>query len=436
MTAAPGWFVDALGGLAAVRFQAFVADLWRARGRPVTSEGRAVVVADAPNRRLLPLAAGEHGPVPAAIDLVVRAEPAEPSADRNVDRIGADRLYELFRFAVDEPDAKRLRRRYLQPVAEQTTGGTALAAESRADATAEGSREPEPAGSSRRPERRTVLAGLGAFLAGVGFFAAVNPFGDDGSESPASTASGPLAGRPAPPGLSNAGVSDTDRLVDAHTGLLASTSYTLSVTRTEHGPGGDLRSTLGLHAELGKRRAFAVDVSTGGPAGRTLFGERPAQAQLWSPGDRLFRRLTARGETRYGEFVVGSGVGGAFYWANVFPFAGRRTSTVDFLQWVLGGTDLSIAVDDGSHDPVSVLGSGDRLDAAPGQPAAAAPVVERLQGTITNAGLVRSLRLWLRERREGTARRVTWSIDYRRLGETAVERPAWLDRFLIDEVLI
>ncbi|MFB6311558.1 MAG: hypothetical protein ABEH64_10320 [Salinirussus sp.] len=438
MTAAPGWFSEALAALSATRFQAFIADLWRARGRDVVIDGRAVIVRNGTEVRYLPLAANEHGPIPDCYDRVARAEPLDPRADPTIEEIGVDRIYELYRFGIDESDGTRLKRTYLQPYADQLGEGPSGSGTSAADDTVN---ESQPT-DRIEPTRRSIVVGLGGALVGLGAGAALGSFSgdrrDQTSQPPVdSTPSGPLSGRPTPPGLSDDGIADIDHLIDAHTGLLSNFSYTFSISRTSFGPAGDLHSSLGLHAQLGAEGKFAVDVATDGPSGRSLFGNRSAQAQLWSDGERVFRRLTVSGETEYREFVVGAGVGGAFYWANVFPFEGRWVSTGDFLRWTLEHPDVSVVADGSSHDPVTLLGSDERVGSPPGRSTEVSQVlVKRLHASVSNAGLVRSLQLALREEHENTPRTVTQSIRYRDVGSTSIKRPAWLDRFLVDEVLI
>jgi hypothetical protein len=54
----------------------------------------------------------------------------------------------------------------------------------------------------------------------------------------------------------------------------------------------------------------------------------------------------------------------------------------------------------------------------------------RLNATVTERGLVRSVSLSFVAVREGERHRVTRRLDYRDVNGTTVERPPWVDRAL------
>lgn len=483
-------FTAALVRLSPTEFSDFVADLWEARGRSVQRDGRRLSVSDptgSAEQVLYPLVADEEGPVPAGVDVLVSAD---QRGGRSAERVvGPTELYQLTRFGIDRPASDRLLAEHVDESLTWTTGRLAFdagqtgtadgdsevadeepgvageesgvaddgSAEMGADGTAgEGEvstaeaderTSTADAGGDSLADRRTLLVTFGGFLGGFGIAAAGVP----GSVDTAGETSGPPGGtatrtpaRILAPGLDADGVADPNALASAHGGRLESTSFTIASRKTVHGPGGELFSSLGVTVRVAESRAFRAWVATAGPGGWALFEETPARVELWSDGDTYLRRVGVGADASVSGYQSMNWTDAWRYWANVIPFGGEPYDVVEFYRDLF--TAIPVDVSPRRSRSHTLSATDVHLDSAPlvfDLLLHDSPVRELgLVAAVTRRGFVDSIRLGYGGRSKPTQTDVGWSFDYhtleevdvhvhwtieyRALGETAVDRPAWV----------
>ncbi len=452
---------EALESLSAERLASFAAALWRARGFTVSrSESRVTVARDDEERVLYVRAAGESEAVPAGVDGVITTTDDDVDVPTGVERIGPDTLTDYFRYAIPDVARTRLGAEYLglDPApdrndgpgtdadrgAEQidTVGDRSAAGPPGADGDddTDGDRtaESESDRTTRTGTRRAVLVGAGAFVGGWGVGAAtgIGPFGsgDSASADPPETPTPEPEPTVAVPGLSRDGVADANRLAEAHTNRIEATSFTISSIQTVHAQSGSLLASLGITTRIGADRRFQSEIATGGPDGRPLFGRYPAEAALFSAGDRLYRKLTVDGETTHRSAPLGFGVNGWFYWSSTYPFGSIYYSAEGFYRDLFASVPVSLtSIESDGDPPYQLVASGTSLAEPNPQ---TFPLVDADDGieavdlvaTVTGSGLVESLRLAYEGQRDSAPATAQVTTRYRNLGDTTVERPEWVDR--------
>jgi hypothetical protein len=471
---------DGLASLAPSQFAAFVAALWEARGRSVSRDGRLLTVrqgGSGPPTRLVAVAADDDRPIPDDADVVVHANDAPPeSAPTGARLVGPDDVVNLVRYAIGQRDSERLVRDHLgdsfvpAPPGSSDAGGPTAAGTDRpapamdvadggdvtdprrpsrgggesagqarnapdADGTAQ---ETSRANGARRgPRRREVLLGAGAFLAGVGGTIALGlgPFGGSGEED--SRASRSVASAAPDPftveGLTADGVGSPRTLAAGHVRNLDDTAFTIESHKTVHAADGGLLSSLALETQVTADRRFHVRVGAQGPAGEPLFDRLPARAALWTDGETYLRRLTADGEPQVEEYQQGFTIDDWYLWSSLVPFDGPPTSAFDFYREFFEA--VPVVVHAGARDDPYTLTATDRtLDPAPllFDTVDTGDAITDLAVTsvVTDEGLVRSHRLAYAGLLRDAPVDVQWNIAYRDVGETTVERPAWVETFL------
>ena len=266
-----------------------------------------------------------------------------------------------------------------------------------------------------------VLAGCNAPVGAGGGGTADTP--------PAATAAPVPEDSTLAPGLADEGVVDPERLTDAHTGAISDDSYTLVANRTERYGNGTVRSGLRIRVELAADRGYHVRTATAGPDGPVFLGTPPASGAFWSNGSVYVRRLTNDDSTIYNEFRPREGGAGTWtYWVTTVPFGGGQADPTSFYT----GVFRSVAVDtverdtDGDSVVYRLHGSELREASFTGEFADVRNV--SLRATVTERGLVRSLRLRFTGTVDGEPVRVEWQVRYRNVSATTVERPGWFER--------
>jgi hypothetical protein len=231
------------------------------------------------------------------------------------------------------------------------------------------------------------------------------------------------------PGVTEAGVVDPERLAAAHRAAIENRSYTLIANRTEQYGNGTVRSGLRIRVELAADRGYHARAATAGPDGPVFLGTPPASAVFWSNGSVYVRRLTNDDSTIYNEFRPREGGAGTWkYWVATVPFGGGQADPTSFYT----GVFRSVAVDtvergtDGDMVVYRLRGSELRQASFTGEFADVRNV--SLRATVTERGLVRSLRLRFTGTVDAEPVRVEWRVRYRDVSATTVERPGWFER--------
>lgn len=227
-------------------------------------------------------------------------------------------------------------------------------------------------------------------------------------------ASGGGSGDALAPGLATTGVYAPDRLARAHASALAGRSFTLERRVETTGVDGTLRQRDRSVLRYGPdRRRFAYDLVQ-----VDRRGERETRSRIrrYADGERVFVALTRGNRTNYSLL---RGPDGALYDPErVFPqnATGERT-----LERVLLLADTRVR-ERSTVDGVPVY----RVATLAPQ---SVPPLENLSlvAQVTADGLVRGYHLTYEADREGRRTLVDVRVTYRRVGETTVEPPPWVE---------
>jgi hypothetical protein len=272
-----------------------------------------------------------------------------------------------------------------------------------------------------------VLAGCGGMGPGPGG-------GADPTSSPGVTAA-PVPGGEGrgPAGVVDGRVRDPRALATAHARALEGRSFTLVSEREARYTNGTLRGRLRLRATLAADRGYRADVVTAGPAAPVFLGRPPATATFWSNGDGLYlRKLTRRNTTVFNRFTPRQGgAGGWRYWVRTVPFGGQQATPTRFYTSVFRSVPVQLAEREqtnGSDGPVVYRFVGRGLERQQFDEDLTNVRKVRLNATVTQQGLVRSLSLRYVGDIDGATVRVTQTVRYSRIGDTSVSRPEWFDR--------
>lgn len=448
-------------------FEAFVVDLWDARGRELRRDGATFVLQTEPDReRTLSVVARAEKLTSETreSDVVVTATDASAIDAAGVDVVDIDDLYRMIRYAVDRDVADRLLATHFdyEPPASadsvepestvtdrdatpRTAGDPAAAAGPVPFPDAEPDGAPEPTRETARSDastegrsRRALLAAVGGgVLAGVGLSAAAQLVAGGDTETAAREQT-VTPSRPSvtAPGVSATGVVDASALGAAHTDALEDVGYTLSTTRTVHDMEQRLRSSLSLEVALDSTRTYLTTVATAGPDAPVLLGSPPSQATYWSDGEVYLRAFSTDGETTYNSFRPPDGHASTWqYWVNTVPFGGQVGTATRYFSTLFGAVPTTL-VDEATVDGTTVY----RLRNTQSTPQRSTAELEAvldldavrdidLTAGVDDRGIVRSL--GLAHVGDGpdpvTVRR---EITYTDIGDTSVGRPPWYDRAL------
>jgi hypothetical protein len=228
-------------------------------------------------------------------------------------------------------------------------------------------------------------------------------------------------------------------LADAHTAVLRGASYVVDSERTVRDDAGDLVSSLRVSVALAADRTYRATLSTAGPAGPAVLGQPPATATFWSDGERYLRRFTRDEETIYNSFQPPDEyVGTWYYWVRTVPFGGGYGGPERFYRDVFAdvATDVADRFREGDHARVRLANEGDAPRTS--TPAFALDVADvaavDLSAIVDERGFIPSMHLdhtgsLSVESVEATREvAVEWTVHYRGLGATTVDRPPWYDR--------
>lgn len=276
---------------------------------------------------------------------------------------------------------------------------------------------------------RAVVACLLALLAGCGALPVGGGGTGAGTETETVTPAPIPEGGTFPPGVSAEGVEDPTALAGAHVDAIDDRSYTLATEREVRYENGSLHSRLSLEVALAADRSYLAEAATAGPHAPVFLGRPPASAVFWSNGSVYVRKFTHDNATTYNEFETTDGGAGTWaYWVSTVPFGGGRNRPETFYR------DLFRSVSTRTVERRTINGTTVyRLVGTGVQAGGFDTNIEnirtlRLEAGVTQAGLVRSLSLRYVGDIDGDPVEVEWTVRYRGLGTTTVERPDWFDR--------
>jgi hypothetical protein len=234
------------------------------------------------------------------------------------------------------------------------------------------------------------------------------------------------------PGLTSEGVESPSRLAEAHARLVEERSFRLAANRTVRYANGSLRSHLSVRVATDTNRTYLARAETAGHAAPVFLGRPPATGVYWSDGTTFVRKLTRDGETTYNEFGAPTGGAGSWgYWTKTVPFGGGRATPESFYADLFAAVPTRVAGRITADESPAYRLVGTRTPG--GLRGAVGSGIEdvrdlRLDATVTDEGLVRSLSLSYAGRVDGEAVQVSRTVRYRNVGATDVTRPAWYAR--------
>lgn len=232
-----------------------------------------------------------------------------------------------------------------------------------------------------------------------------------------------------PPGVTAEGVDDPTALATAHVATIDDNSYTLSMERVARHPNGTLHSRLRLRVQLGADRGYLADAATAGPFAPVFLGEPPARGVYWSNTTTYVRKLTRGNTTTYNEFRTReSGAGTSSYWVTTVAFGGAPGEPETFYRDAFAATSTRTVERRSVNGTPTyrIVGSGVRNGTFDDDVASVSEL--RLDANVTQQGLVRTLSLRYAGEVNGDPVTVRWTVRYRQVGTTAVERPDWVER--------
>lgn len=405
-------FARRLEALSEDDLAAFLADCWAARGWDTTVEDGTVVATDHPARPDRRLGVGADAEAPTVV------VPAADADGRTA--LDAGDLYGLCVYVLDRETADALCREHLGVTVSEGTGPSI---------------DERVAGAL--PSRRTVeaaallavvagglllLVPLGPSLPGLGESASAAPAtpaptADDAGgaltpmDTPASTAA---SSDPPVPGLSAAGVTDLERLADAHAAAVTGRSYRLTLGH---------REWIGDETAGGAREVVAVEgpdtyVSTVERWGRLETTPAVvAGADAYANGTYRYERVPTTNGSRAERTLVSGRSGGEGYHAD---------RVERYLRWFLDAEETSVrrvpsegrpaSVDDATVGPLyRVTGSGTDFRGAEDY---------EVTALVTEAGFVREVRVSYAVPDADT--RVAVAVRYADVGETVALAPGWV----------
>lgn len=219
------------------------------------------------------------------------------------------------------------------------------------------------------------------------------------------------------------------RLVDSHTRQLRDRSYTVLSNYTVRYRNGSLRSRAVVRVALAEDRAYRTSVETAGPEAWRIVGDPPAAAVFWSDGSLYAGKYVRGNETTYSEFTPGDGgVGTWHFWAKRAPFMGASSYERGALVALFGSIEtetVGIRSGDGT-EAYRLVGTEPRSTEFAQRGMRDVDDV-RLVALVVG-GVVRSVDLRYEATVDGDPVVVHWRVEYTDVGNTAVQRPEWVDR--------
>jgi hypothetical protein len=249
-------------------------------------------------------------------------------------------------------------------------------------------------------------------LAGCSSTPVGDPRATDAVTTPAPVPTEDLPENRIAPGVSPEGIVDAERLADAHTSSLSERSYTRTSGTFYRFENGSLlaRTSFNRSVDLESDRQLLVRVRTGPALQELHYAE-------WVNETMTVERIERNGSVSYEihdrdvPTITGHGGGVAQFLAEQDPrVAGKRTTngTVEYVLVSPNVTDLNFLEQVGANQTTPT----------------------RLVAVVTRQGVVRSLRFTAEGTYRGETVHVTNRYRITGVGETHVERPAWVDTAL------
>jgi hypothetical protein len=219
------------------------------------------------------------------------------------------------------------------------------------------------------------------------------------------------------------------RFVDEHTRQLRDRSYTILSNDTVRYANGSLRSRAVVRIALAEDRAYRTSLETAGPEAWRILGSPPAAAVFWSDGSRYAGEYVRGNETTYSEFRPGyRGVGTWHFWAKRAAFKSGSSNERGMIVTLFGSIEtetVGIRSGDGTQT-YRLIGTRPRSTEFARQGMRDVHDV-RLVAVVVG-GIVRSVDLRYEATVDGDPVVVHWQVEYTDIGNTAVQRPEWVDR--------
>ena len=232
-----------------------------------------------------------------------------------------------------------------------------------------------------------------------------------------------------PPGVTGSGVMDPGAVASAHADEVADVSYTLLSARTVRAENGTLLSHFTVQVELDDDHSYRARARTEGPAAPKFLGRPPATAVFWSDGETYLRTLAREGTTTYDELDPGSQVVPTWrYWTGAAAFGDRSSSAITTIRDVLAAFTWRVGTAERGNTTDYRLESEAYTAGTVGPPEVTDVRNATATVTVTEPGLVRSIRLRYVGTIDGNPVAIERTVEYDAVGNTTVERPEWADR--------
>lgn len=445
-------FRSRLQTLSGDEVQAFVADLWTARGWSVQDGDDGLLVRRAGDAEweTVRVDAGESGDGAPDADILVITSASEPVIQEDTEILDLDDLYRQSKFALRRGDAARVVADHLDDVEaatiQQPAGNTesdsirAVETGSVGDSSRDSRSPPaasaadlgdsdpdqgdgpdanESAASSdaRWIDRRSLLAAGVGFLTGLGTTAGaflVSPSVDESIELP---------------GLSEDGVVDAGLVARNHSRVIEGASYTLALTLSSTDASKRLQSFVSMELDLGPDRTYLTRVATDGQDAPRFLGSPPAAAIFWSDGEVFLVTRNPEEPASFRQFQPPDGyVGTWMYWAWQIPFGGRfSSSSTNFVRRLFEAVPTRLVerrTSDGrTRYRVTDDGPIAAGTASLGYPRASNPRHVRLDAVLDREGHITSMNLRYRVTLDGEPVTIHRTLGYTDVGDTIVDRP-------------
>lgn len=246
-------------------------------------------------------------------------------------------------------------------------------------------------------------------------------FGDDQTAARETTAGDADS---TPPGLTEAGLTDTNALVDAHAETLENRSLTLQERGVQRYENGTLRWRENQTVRVAANRTRYLLVTD--EMGRPIFGGDGNHVEIFADGDRLYRSVrtpnsswadvvrTADGDAATPRSIAldPARTDDTYVLLNVFDASGSesvRQQSPDSRRYYVETSDLELP---------GLLASHLELDAVQNA---------TLTVVVTADGRIEEYRVEFGGTQDGTVVRGERTLWYEAVGETTVEVPDWLD---------
>jgi hypothetical protein len=232
-----------------------------------------------------------------------------------------------------------------------------------------------------------------------------------------------------PPGMTEDGITDPDRLAEVHAERTDATSYTLVSNRTMRYENGSIASQLFLRLHLTESKQYVVDTETEGPEAPVFLGRPPAKGEFWSNGSVYVVKLTRDNSTRYNEFTTEGFVGTWRYWRATVPYGGQAGHARSTFSAIFRDVPTTVTGRSTVDGLTRFRVRGETPRSTEFAQEGAGPVRNvSLVAVVDEIGIIRRFDMQYETTVNGEPVRFDWSIRYSDIGETTAQRPPWFER--------